>query len=390
MPTTEKPSFNSLKIQRAYKINNIEHTRLLGRVHLIEKAKLHAVRITNNDIRMVSNALDNIQACTGASPEGLPPEASIEEDNEEKEAIFLYGERTRSRRFGKFRKLKPAASQEDGELSEKGSTRDSSSYRRSHSAIGGRRASFDSQLSLDTTDAAVRPKSTPSHTYGRKTRLTFNLDPLDSTSSDEEEDAGTMKPPETPREAFTSSSVMRSSTRNAFFSTGFGSTRSSRRLSSGATSRSHGGFFLTDGTNIDEIHKRSKSQSDIQVSDLQKLLKKRVTVQANEFQMPRRPTRSAPGIRSARIVEVVNKARAAAAMARRWRSAARDRRSMTDIGTPMMTTRIKEKSEKNIEFKLNINSQRLKELDSRVDDFKNQYSRSRNGTSGPTVSVEVT
>ena len=115
MPTKEAPSFSSSRVQRAYRINGIEQARLAGQIQLLDRQRLHQIRLTNQDIRLISLSLDYIQASSGHSPEGLSPikEDSDREDlndsPEEKGPCFLYGERIVSRRVRRFRRPQSAA-----------------------------------------------------------------------------------------------------------------------------------------------------------------------------------------------------------------------------------------------------------------------------------------
>lgn len=60
MPTRETPSYSSSRVQRASRLNALEHARLQQRLLLLEKAKLHQVKLTNQDIRLTSTALEYI------------------------------------------------------------------------------------------------------------------------------------------------------------------------------------------------------------------------------------------------------------------------------------------------------------------------------------------
>ncbi|XP_041354453.1 uncharacterized protein LOC121372229 [Gigantopelta aegis] len=114
MPAREVPSYSSSRIQRAYRINNIEQSRLAGKLQLLDRQKVHQIRLTNQDIRLISLSLDYIQSSSGHSPEGLSPikEDSDREDlndsPEEKGPCFLYGERIVSRRVRRFRRPQSA------------------------------------------------------------------------------------------------------------------------------------------------------------------------------------------------------------------------------------------------------------------------------------------
>ncbi|XP_064613558.1 uncharacterized protein LOC135477407 [Liolophura sinensis] len=125
MVLTEAPSYNSTRVQRAFRINNIEQTRLNGRLQLLEKEKIHAIRVTNQDIRLISLTLDYIQACSGRSQEAVPiptPRSVSEasDDNAEEDPCFLYGERIVSRRAKRFQR--PQSSASSRQPSEEGDT----------------------------------------------------------------------------------------------------------------------------------------------------------------------------------------------------------------------------------------------------------------------------
>lgn len=95
-------------MQRAYRINNIETTRLQGKLNLLEKEKLHAVRVTNQDIRLISLTLDYINSCSGHSPEGLAPNAEMEDEREDEGPCFMYGQRIISRKRRRIKRPQSA------------------------------------------------------------------------------------------------------------------------------------------------------------------------------------------------------------------------------------------------------------------------------------------
>ena len=107
MPSFEHVTYNSKRVQRALKINNIEDIKLKGRLHLMDKERIHRQRITNQDIRLISLTLDYIQSSSGHSTEALAPESEDDDDEEKKSEgpCFLYGERIISRK--KRRHLRP-------------------------------------------------------------------------------------------------------------------------------------------------------------------------------------------------------------------------------------------------------------------------------------------
>ena len=118
MPSFEHVTYNSNRVQRALKINNIEDIKLKGKLHLLDKERIHRQRITNQDIRLISLTLDYIQSSSGHSTEALAPESEEEDDGEKKSEgpCFLYGERIISRK--KRRHLRPQSA-----FDQSGSTR---------------------------------------------------------------------------------------------------------------------------------------------------------------------------------------------------------------------------------------------------------------------------
>ncbi|XP_067675856.1 uncharacterized protein [Haliotis asinina] len=169
MPARENPSYSSSRVQRAYRINSIEQSRLHGKLHLLEKQKVHQVRLTNQDIRMVSVSLDYIQSSSGRSPEGMSPEkeklkseSEDESEDEDNEPCFMYGERIVSRRARRFKRPQSAM--------EKSSNR---------------RESVSSVVSDSLTSLPPRPQSSPSR---RLPAVTLRLSSGDD--SDRHSDSG--------------------------------------------------------------------------------------------------------------------------------------------------------------------------------------------------------
>ncbi|XP_062619074.1 uncharacterized protein LOC134280648 [Saccostrea cucullata] len=109
MPALETPSFSSSRIQRAYRINNIEYAKLQGKLNLLEKEKIHSKRVINQDIRLISLTLDYINNCSGHSPEGLAPDSEEEYEREDEGPCFMYGERIVSRKKRRFKRSQSAA-----------------------------------------------------------------------------------------------------------------------------------------------------------------------------------------------------------------------------------------------------------------------------------------
>ncbi|XP_046345309.1 uncharacterized protein LOC124125941 [Haliotis rufescens] len=169
MPARENPSYSSSRVQRAYRINGIEQSRLHGTLHLLEKQKVHQTRLTNQDIRMVSVSLDYIQSSSGKSPEGMSPEkeklkseSEDESDEEDNEPCFMYGERIVSRRARRFKRPQSAMDRSSN-----------------------RRESVSSVVSDSMTSLPPRPQSTPSR---RRPTMTFQLSSGDE--SDRHSDSG--------------------------------------------------------------------------------------------------------------------------------------------------------------------------------------------------------
>lgn len=140
MPTFQNVSYNSSRVQRAYRINNIETLKLKNKLQLLEKERLHSQRLTNQDIRLISLTLDYIQTCSGHSAEGLGPDGESSEEGEEhpdEGPTFLYGERIVSRK--KRRNLRPQ------------SAMDKSSSRLNSETVS----------NVSTTEINLRPQSSP-------------------------------------------------------------------------------------------------------------------------------------------------------------------------------------------------------------------------------------
>ncbi|KAL3882740.1 hypothetical protein ACJMK2_029051 [Sinanodonta woodiana] len=151
MPSFEMPSYSSSRIQRAYRINNLEQIRLKARLDLLDKEKVHQIRITNQDIRLISMTMDTIQASSGHSPEGLGPDSesdgeSIEENKGD--PCFLYGERIVSRKKRRF--LRPQSAMD----------------------MSRNRSEADTMSTTTSVATSVRPRSSPvSRKFGLITSL---------------------------------------------------------------------------------------------------------------------------------------------------------------------------------------------------------------------------
>ncbi|KAK7108232.1 fibronectin type III domain-containing protein 1-like [Littorina saxatilis] len=101
MPSREPPSYSSSRVQRASRLNALEQARLQHKMMLLEKGRLHQARLTNQDIRLTSTALEYILNSSGHSPEGRGPSGQPGgqlDPGQEDEPCFLYGERVISRK----------------------------------------------------------------------------------------------------------------------------------------------------------------------------------------------------------------------------------------------------------------------------------------------------
>ncbi|KAF6038964.1 hypothetical protein EB796_002748 [Bugula neritina] len=99
-------------------INGIESGRLDKQLQLLERQKLHTVRLVNNDIRLTRVTLDHIEACSGhsinqlgflgSSADGSLSNLALAGDESTDKPMFLYGERQVSRRVSRFRRIQSA------------------------------------------------------------------------------------------------------------------------------------------------------------------------------------------------------------------------------------------------------------------------------------------
>ncbi|XP_078583308.1 uncharacterized protein LOC144866011 [Branchiostoma floridae x Branchiostoma japonicum] len=93
----------SLRVQKAYRLNNNENARLNNRYGALEKEHIYALRGVNQEIRLLRMLLNKIQESSGISPEGWRPE----DDHRESPRIrtpsmtdtplYMYGDRVGSR-----------------------------------------------------------------------------------------------------------------------------------------------------------------------------------------------------------------------------------------------------------------------------------------------------
>ena len=162
MPSFTNVSYNSSRVQRAYRINKLETLKLNHRIQLLEKERLHRQRLTNQDIRTVGLTLDYIHTCSGHSPEALAPNHKyvFEEDNRDKGPCFLYGERIVSRK--KRRALRPQSAMDKHSSknhSETASITSTTEITPRPQSSPTRRTTFVTHLNRDETDCALDLKS---------------------------------------------------------------------------------------------------------------------------------------------------------------------------------------------------------------------------------------
>lgn len=156
MPSLQNVSYNSSRVQRAYRINNIETMKLQHQLHLLEKERLHRQRLTNQDIRCIALTLDYIQTCSGHSPEALAPQGEYvqEEDSRaENGPCFLYGERIVSRK--KRRTLRPQSAMDKSfsrSISETASAISSADDTPRPQSSPAKRTTFITHLNRDETE----------------------------------------------------------------------------------------------------------------------------------------------------------------------------------------------------------------------------------------------
>lgn len=172
MPALESPSFSSSRIQRAYRINNIEYAKLQGKLNLLEKEKIHSKRVINQDIRLISLTLDYINNCSGHSPEGLAPDSEEEYEREDEGPCFMYGERIVSRKKRRFKRSQSAAenSRSSGSLSSIPSSLPAS-IRPQSSPVG--RATFVTTLNAKDSARDNDPYSDKESMHSESTSLSW-------------------------------------------------------------------------------------------------------------------------------------------------------------------------------------------------------------------------
>ncbi|XP_069138349.1 uncharacterized protein [Argopecten irradians] len=185
MSALEHPSYNSSRVQRAYRINNIETAKLHGRLNILDKERKRQIQVTNQDIRLISVTLDYINACSGQSPEGLGPDSEEEYEKPEGSPCFLYGERIVSRKRRRFQRPQSAAERSRvkpldlSDLSERSSevsssTRPQSSPAKSRTFITSLKGDgdFDDVPSIYADDDSLTSCSRPSTPRSNQTWMT--------------------------------------------------------------------------------------------------------------------------------------------------------------------------------------------------------------------------
>lgn len=105
------PSYSSMRVQKAYRLNGVEGIRLQWRLQILDRQKVHAVRLVNQDIRLTRIALEHIHISSGVSVD----EDEINVDTKSELAadgpMFLYGERQVSRKQGRARRTQSAVAE---------------------------------------------------------------------------------------------------------------------------------------------------------------------------------------------------------------------------------------------------------------------------------------
>ncbi|ELU18751.1 hypothetical protein CAPTEDRAFT_218479 [Capitella teleta] len=160
----ESPNCNSQRIQRVKRINTIEQGRLQHKITLLEKERIRAIRLHNQDVRMINLTMEFISSNTGHSPEGWSPDyCPTEEQRRALASCFLYGDRLNSRRFGKNRNFDTIAPSPE--------TR--------------RRGSVDGdEASPNGSNVRVRPHSSPAKRKGQSPASSGTTTPRPHTARD--------------------------------------------------------------------------------------------------------------------------------------------------------------------------------------------------------------
>ncbi|CAH1250627.1 Hypp8883 [Branchiostoma lanceolatum] len=93
----------SLRVQKAYRLNNNENARLNNRYGALEKEHIYALRGVNQEIRLLRMLLNKIQESSGISPEGWRPEDDhrvsprLRTPSTTDTPLYMYGDRVGSR-----------------------------------------------------------------------------------------------------------------------------------------------------------------------------------------------------------------------------------------------------------------------------------------------------
>ncbi|XP_076467010.1 uncharacterized protein LOC143298158 [Babylonia areolata] len=115
MPLPEHSIYMSVRVHRATRLNGREQARLLQRLQLLDKARLRQARLTNQDIRLTTAALDYVLHNSGHSPEGRDPAGENGQDLTRPQLqFFLYGQRVVSRRVHRVARSPSAVERSSG------------------------------------------------------------------------------------------------------------------------------------------------------------------------------------------------------------------------------------------------------------------------------------
>jgi len=312
MPSLQNISYNSSRVQRAYRINNIEALRLQNRIQLLEKERLHTQRLANQDIRLISVTLDYIQTHSGHSAEGLPPDGIkivTEEEREDEGPTFMYGERIVSRK--KRRTLRPQSAMD-----------------KSSSRLDSETASTISTLEFTPRPQSSPPKRTTfvTHLKDRDDDSVFGAESECSTSSSCSVSAR-FKPAWTEEPMPEISKIL-------------------LRSASGQQKR-------------DSIFNRDPSAKVI--ARIRRLSQSGMPVQNDPRAPDRRPSSCGPGLRSSTVTDIINKAPKAVMSASAWKSHLNSSQM-----TPQSTT---SKREYIMDTKKAINYQNTRTIQKKVKKF---------------------
>lgn len=95
-------------MQRAYRLNQVEAVLLDSRLVTMGKEKRRAVRLNNQDVRLIKLTLDYINSSSGHSREGRPPSYVPPPVERDTTPYFQYGDRIKSKKYGKQRRAQSA------------------------------------------------------------------------------------------------------------------------------------------------------------------------------------------------------------------------------------------------------------------------------------------